>query len=493
MAKRGIHLTTRRNRAERPQTVLGEKRRGPALVTPPIVETSVAELEDGTIVEMIEDPDIASGTALAVYKGGNVHYMQQVKSKKAILVPFPRSSEIVKNVQLPSGVEPYESPKSLLLQMRLIFDQCVELPGMYSFLLANFVLSTWVIERLPAFPYVAIVGLPESGKTILLKILGLLCRRSILTADITSAAFYDVCDQLSPTLLIDETATARNASNLYHLLNAGYTPGMTALRRGRSFKAHGARVMSWIELPENAALNSRCIVIPLCETERTDLKKPTDFQILKAADHLRKQLLQFRFERLNSMTLPRIQGQACLRSRTRDLFEALALPSSDPIIGEELARIFAILQEQNREPLSPHQTAVLRTLFRWVHTIRHQTRNHLSAVGDLAGMVNRDLKLRRECFRVSPRKVGAILTSFGMINKRRTRWGWVVFFDRREEEKIHRLVFRHGLDNSYDDPLHPPVDRTNCFLSSSCCEFCKPYWGRKEKPENKGDGSCIDA
>jgi len=61
-------------------------------------------------------------------------------------------------------------------------------------LVAAFVVSTWFIERLAVAPYLALVGLPRSGKTTLLQVLNLLCRRALLTADITSAAFYEVYD-----------------------------------------------------------------------------------------------------------------------------------------------------------------------------------------------------------------------------------------------------------------------------------------------------------
>jgi len=90
-------------------------------------------------------------------------------------------------------------------------------------LIAAFVMSTWFIESLPIAPYLALVGLPRSGKTTLLQVLNLLFRRPLLTADITSAAFYEVYEKLGPTLLVDETLTAGNRRQLFHLL-IGYLP-----------------------------------------------------------------------------------------------------------------------------------------------------------------------------------------------------------------------------------------------------------------------------
>ena len=150
---------------------------------------------------------------------------------------------LLPSVRLARGVEPYDSPKCLLSQICAIFEQCVDLPRPYTLVLASFVLATWVIERLPVAPYVAIVGLHESGKSTLLRILSLLCRRSILTADITHGGFYEVCDRLTPTLIIDEADTAGHHSNLSHLLKVGFTPDLTAIRWGQSFKAFGPKVV----------------------------------------------------------------------------------------------------------------------------------------------------------------------------------------------------------------------------------------------------------
>jgi hypothetical protein len=184
-------------------------------------------------------------------------------------------------------------------------------------LLSCFVLSTWLVDRLPVAPYVALLGLPSSGKTTVLKILRLLCRRSLLTADITSAAFYRICDRITPTLLIDETATGREKQALFHVLRVGTNRDIVAFRGDQAFKAHGARVISRTELPEDEALNSRCLIIPLRRSTRTDLVRPTDPEILEAADELQRKLLCHRFKYYFSVNLPRILGDECIRSRAR--------------------------------------------------------------------------------------------------------------------------------------------------------------------------------
>src|SRR5271156_433052 len=180
----------------------------PTLVSPTVVETDFAELEDGSLVEIIEDPENSSRTLLAVYKDGEVRFTHRLQHGNRVLVPIPRDRHVIRHVRLPRGVKAYESARSLLRQTDSILSRCLDLDEGDRFLLACFVLSTWFIEKLPVAPYVALVGLPRSGKSTALSVLSLMCRRSLLTADITSAAFYRVCDRLMPTLLIDETSTA---------------------------------------------------------------------------------------------------------------------------------------------------------------------------------------------------------------------------------------------------------------------------------------------
>jgi hypothetical protein len=122
-----------------------------------------------------------------------------------VLVPLARDGEVFRHVRLAHSTEPYESVKGLMISLIKLIIKCVDIKYEYLPALVHFVLFTWVADRLPVAPYLSIVGLPQSGKTTLLRVLSLVCRRRLLTADTTSAAFYQACSQLNPTLLIDES------------------------------------------------------------------------------------------------------------------------------------------------------------------------------------------------------------------------------------------------------------------------------------------------
>ena len=335
-------------------------------------------------------------------------------------------------------------------------------------------MSTWFLERLQIAPYLALVGLPRSGKTTLLQVLNLLCRRPLLTADITSAAFYEVYEKLGPTLLVDETLTAGNRRELFHLLKTGTTRGSVTLRKGRSLKAFGPKVITWTELPNDAALNSRCVIIPMQETNRTDLAKPTDKKILDLAGDLRKELLQYRLEKYHSLRVPKVEGDERLHSRTRDLYQSLALPlGADSGLGEHLVHLFEKQQEINREPLSPACAAVLRFLYLWIHL---NLKEGKCAQKDLTFGVNLNLERLQETFRLNAHEVGRALTSLGFTNRKRTNAGFILWLDVRTRKRIHNLAHDHA------------IDQERRFLEqgfANGCELCK---NSKPAPaEKKGD------
>ena len=53
-----------------------------------IIETASAELEDGTQIEIVEDPQDPSRTTLAVFKNSQVRFVDRFEFENRILCPF---------------------------------------------------------------------------------------------------------------------------------------------------------------------------------------------------------------------------------------------------------------------------------------------------------------------------------------------------------------------------------------------------------------------
>jgi hypothetical protein len=438
----------------------------------PEFEVDFAELEDGTLLEMIEDPNNAAKSLFAVYKNACVRYAAAVERGDRILVPVPRDQGLFKHVVLPRGTQPFVSPARLLGGIAASICACVDVSQSDAILIAAFAMCTWFVETLSVAPYLALVGLPRSGKTTLLQVLNQVCRRPLLTADITSAAFYEVYEKLSPTLLVDETLTAENQRELFHLLKTGTTRDSVTLRKGQSLKAFGPKVITCTDLPNDAALNSRCVIIPMQETSRTNLAKPTGKMMLRVADDQRQQLLQYRLENYHSLRLPKVEGDERLHSRTRDLYQALALPlASNADLCGYLVSFFEIQQDINREPLSPGSTAVLRFLYEWIHL---HIKEGKFAQKELTMGVNFNLESLQEAFRLNAHEVGRALTSLGFTNRKRTNAGFILWLDRGTRKRIHDLAHTYAIDQGTEFKTNPSAMAVNCVIETQIPPRLKP-------------------
>lgn len=376
----------------------------------------------------------------------------------------PQEDELSRHVRLPGGCTfTPTSTENLLKHIEAFFESCLDLGPRYRYLLACFVVSTWLVDRLSVAPYLALVGLPRSGKSTALRALHALCRRSLLTSDISSAALYRVCDRLMPTLCIDEAATASQPRTLFHLLRSGTTRDSVALREKQAYRAYGAKVVVWSRMPADESLNSRCIVIPMQETSRMDLKKIADPEMVVAADKLSSQLLLFRWMNYRSLSLQRIPGDESLRSRDRDLYEALALPIG--LDGKACSHLLECLEYQkdlSREPLPAGELAVLEGFFKKIH-VEPNDRAH--TLRDLKDEANQRLVDSHERFRVDERFVSNTLRTFGFLDRKRRSDGWVVLVDRAARQRTHELLSLYGINGASPclDPEQP----------SEWCEFCK--------------------
>jgi len=135
----------------------------------------------------------------------------------------------------------FDTLKGLLMEL-IDFD----VKQGYYFLVPLWVIGTYFIAVFRSFPYLAISGSFESGKTKLLEFLHQTCFNAIMTSNISDPSLFRVIESTKSTVLIDEAlgiqgvdekgrSQARRAM-LIDMLNAGYKKGAPAIRSDKTNK-----------------------------------------------------------------------------------------------------------------------------------------------------------------------------------------------------------------------------------------------------------------
>lgn len=266
----------------------------------------------------------------------------------------------------------------------------------------------------------------------------------LLVSEITPAAFNDICSRFGCTLLIDENDWGdKNSRSLRKQLRAGTSKGLGTKLLRKKQHGFGMKILSSLELPDDAQLRSRCIHVPMDESNQTDLKKPWDPEVAKAAGALRSQLLQFRLERYASISPRLIRGAEKLRPRSVDLLSSLLAPLKDLEHVDELLLAFFLLSHDpsTLNLLSPEQSALARALFEFVHI---WPQLNFVSVGTLTTVANEMLCAMGERFKLASRKWSDVLTGLGFGERGRSNQGSYLPLHKETIAKIHRLKRSHG-------------------------------------------------
>jgi CHC2 zinc finger/Toprim-like len=149
-------------------------------------------------------------------------------------------------------------------------------------LLTLWTIGTYFYTMFPAYPYLALNGPKNSGKSTVMRVLQPLAFNMITTSDPTGPSMFRLIHQTSCTVGIDEAERYHNPKDpgmqqIRQLLNSGYKQGMPAIRvtgddlKPQAFDVYSPKILAAIMGLEDI-LASRCIAIPM---RRTTLKMPS--------------------------------------------------------------------------------------------------------------------------------------------------------------------------------------------------------------------------
>jgi len=147
--------------------------------------------------------------------------------------------------------------------------------------------GTYFYTLFPAYPYLALNGPKNSGKSTVLRVLQPLAFNMITTSDPTGPSMFRLIHNTSCTVGIDEAERYHNPRDpgmqqIRQLLNSGYKQGMPAIRvtgddlKPQAFDVYSPKILAAIMGLEDI-LASRCIAIPMRRTTRKMPSFPPDF------------------------------------------------------------------------------------------------------------------------------------------------------------------------------------------------------------------------
>ena len=223
--------------------------------------------------------------------------------------------------------------------------------------------STWLIDRAQVAPILVISAAERRcGKTQLLSLVGLLCRRPLSTSNMTSAVVYRAIEAYGPTLLMDEADTfIRGDKGFQSILNSGHTRGMSKVWRvvgkdqdPQAFQTWGAKAIAGIGTFLSETTLDRSIRVEL-RRKRPDEKAEKLLHADPAPfERLRRQLARFAEDSGETIGNTRPELPDELNDRAQDNWEPL-LAIADHAGGRwpEAARAAALqLSARVHEPVS---------------------------------------------------------------------------------------------------------------------------------------------
>ena len=179
-------------------------------------------------------------------------------------------------------------PGQVFAAVHDLFTQYVDFRSeVESAILALWTIGTYFYTMFPAYPYLALNGPKNSGKSTVMHVMQPLAFNMVTTSDPTGPSMFRLIHYTSCTVGIDEAERYHNPKDpgmqqIRQLLNSGYKQGMPAIRligedmKPQAFDVYSPKILAAIMGLEDI-LASRCIAIPMRRTDRKMPSFPPDF------------------------------------------------------------------------------------------------------------------------------------------------------------------------------------------------------------------------
>ena len=160
-------------------------------------------------IESVVDPDCSNRLCLHTWDGRKAATASTVTYGDREYTSAPIVSGLAQNVRFPITSKLFGSAEKLASSMLEFLSRYAHLMPDAAALVVAFALASWFVDCAPVAPLLYLLG-PDAETTLLLRLLGCLCRRPILLSDIDLPAVRTLPSGLNATLLINQRSLARH-------------------------------------------------------------------------------------------------------------------------------------------------------------------------------------------------------------------------------------------------------------------------------------------
>ncbi|MBZ5652941.1 MAG: hypothetical protein LAO18_20925, partial [Acidobacteriia bacterium] len=248
------------------------------------LQTFGAVLPD-LIVEVVLDQNHPTQLRLHTWDGQKAATSPTVSFRGCTYRAAPVASGLSRAVHFPRSSKAFGTAAHLTSAMIRILGRYANVQPDAAALIVAFALSSWFADCFPVAPLLYLLG-PDNEATLVLRLMGCLCRRPILLSDLDIAALSTLPSSLDPTLLVNQRNLGRPLTRV--LLASNDRHFRVARGRGE-IHAYGAKAFA--SVPEFA--DATGIRISLSPTQEP-LPTLTDATEREIANDFQSKLLRFR-------------------------------------------------------------------------------------------------------------------------------------------------------------------------------------------------------
>jgi hypothetical protein len=419
------------------------------------VPTASADLEDGTMVELVFQPE-ERRTFLAIFDAGRWTFLEKFDvGADTRLVPFSPGNNLIKNeaVLLPSEPRIYGTEAELTAEIKQFIHRYVDFDAAFERVATYYVLLSWLYDAFNELPYLRLRGDYGSGKTRALLVLGSLCYKGFFASGASTVSpIFHTLDAFRGTLIFDEAdfRFSDERAEVVKILNNGNVRGLPVLRtmmnrqrefNPQAFQVFGPKIVATRGSYEDKGLESRFITAEMGSRElRADIPINLPETFKDEARELRNKLLLYRFHRRSQVKVDESLIDPELEPRANQILLPLLSIVSDESVRAELR---SIARETHRGIVAERGLLVEAQVLEITAELMAPSSRPVVPVSEIAkGLIERyGAEYERP---ITNRWIGSILRK--RLNIRTYKSHGVFVVPAGERSKVGMLCGRYGVD-----------------------------------------------